>query len=546
MALRVVAEARIQNLGSRDWPTEELQAGVYVALRSGGQLKAERWELATPWVSALPVALAMAVQRIEPAGRDGIDGVEVCLNYRVRDIKLPRDEAALDDIHRGIRGLEIVRDGVTNRWSPTQMLAQNLDFDQALQRSAEERRLQAAVLRLPDTRLRTFEVFQFFVRPGSGVVLPMFRGNQLVATGEVTSASMKQAAAGMGGWLARQVQPDGRMVYRYLPSRGEEATGNNVLRQMMATVSLGRWAGNQDDGALRELQRRNLRYNFGKFYREEVALGLIEEGDEVKLGSTALAGLALVESPWRPEFAKEVAAILRLVRNQWLPHGEFRTYYRPSTKTGNVNFYPGEALVLWATLIERGERPDLLTNFMASFRHYRTWHLNPANRDPAFIPWHTQAYVAVWKQTKSEELRDFVFLMNDWLLNLQEWDEALYPDVRGRFFDPLKPEYGPPHASSTGVYLEGLADAFWLARETGDALRVERYRLAILRGVRNILQLQFADDVDLFYVSNRDKVAGAIRTTEYNNEIRVDNVQHNLMGFLKILGAFRAEDYAWP
>ena len=30
------------------------------------------------------------------------------------------------------------------------------------------------------------------------------------------------------------------------------------------------------------------------------------------------------------------------------------------------------------------------------------------------------------------------------------------------------------------------------------------------------------------------------------NEIRVDNVQHNLMAFLKILGAFRAEDYAWP
>ena len=43
-----------------------------------------------------------------------------------------------------------------------------------------------------------------------------------------------------GCW--RQVQADGRMVYKYFPSRGEESTGNNLIRQFMATLCLIRFA----------------------------------------------------------------------------------------------------------------------------------------------------------------------------------------------------------------------------------------------------------------------------------------------------------------
>ena len=58
--------------------------------------------------------------------------------------------------------------------------------------------------------------------------------------------------------------------------------------------------------------------------------------------------------------------------------------------------------------------------------------------------------------------------------------------------------------------------------------------IAILRGLREVLQLQFADDVDMFYLPPgfRKYVAGGIRTTEYDNVIRIDNVQHNLMAML--------------
>ncbi len=125
--------------------------------------------------------------------------------------------------------------------------------------------------------------------------------------------------------------------------------------------------------------------------------------------------------------------------------------------------------------------------------------------------------------------------MNDWLLPYQQWDQiSAFPDAQGRFYDPDKP-YGPPHASSTGVYLEGLIDAFRLARSIGDEHRARRYALIIRRGLRNVMQLQYSSLQECAALPNPEMTLGGVRTTEYNNVIRVDNVQHNLMAVLKIL-----------
>jgi hypothetical protein len=183
---------------------------------------------------------------------------------------------------------------------------------------------------------------------------------------------------------------------------------------------------------------------------------------------------------------------------------------------------------------------------MAAFKYYRDWHLKPANRNPAFIPWHTQAYYKIWRLTKDKGLQDFIFSMNDWLVDEMQQgpDDVEYRDTVGRFYNPKRP-YGPPHVSSTGVYLEGLIDVFEVAREIGDPIRAERYRKAIRLGLRSAMQLQFVDEVDMYYVPLhlRDRVKGGLRTTVYNNEIRCDNVQHNLMGILKILHGFAQQDY---
>jgi hypothetical protein len=142
----------------------------------------------------------------------------------------------------------------------------------------------------------------------------------------------------------------------------------------------------------------------------------------------------------------------------------------------------------------------------------------------------------------ADEMADFIFEMNDWLLPVQQWESAPHADCRGRFHDPHRP-FGPPHASSTGVYIEGLIDAFRLARELGENVRAERYRIAILRGLRSIAQLTFKDEWDMYYVARRDLLRGGVRSAEYDNSVRVDNVQHNLMAIMKIVATFRDEDF---
>lgn len=90
--------------------------------------------------------------------------------------------------------------------------------------------------------------------------------------------------------------------------------------------------------------------------------------------------------------------------------------------------------------------------------------------------------------------------------------------------------------------MEGLIDAYNLAVKVDDEARVRSYRRVIVRGLRSLMQLQFGDDI---YVIEPERVRGAVRTTVYDNEIRVDNVQHNLLAVLKILETFTPTDFSW-
>ena len=107
---------------------------------------------------------------------------------------------------------------------------------------------------------------------------------------------------------------------------------------------------------------------------------------------------------------------------------------------------------------------------------------------------------SLYALTRRRPFAEWVFEMNDWLLPMQQW-EGLAEDLRGRFYDPKRPEFGPPHASSTGVYCDGLADAAALARAVGDSARAVSYERAVARGMRSLRQLQFRDERDAFYVS---------------------------------------------
>jgi len=523
---------------------------VYAALRVGGEMVGSDWASELGTRDAVATAVAAAMEARDAAAVQPVDTVELCLSHSYQAITLdgPGQEL-LTNAHRGVLGIEFEYDGQNGRYSPTLMLANNWSFDAVIERFANANDLTVEEFERSDVRVRVFGCVQVLVTLGdSSHAVAMERGNTVVRMEDVTEETVGEMRDLLGGWLTGQVHDDGRMTYKYWPSRREESDANNMVRQWMATIALNRLAEQRgDDPAIYDLAARTIRYNLDHFYEEENGLGLILEFDgEVKLGAVALAALAIVTSHDREAFASEEAALRRTVDHLWQEDGSFRTFYRPADRNDNQNFYPGEALVFWAELYAESHDPALLDRIMTSFRYYRGWHLDEANRNPAFVPWHTQAYYLVWRETKEPELRAFIFEMNDWLLDMQQWETAVYPDMRGRFYDPTRPHFGVPHAASTGAYLEGLIDAFHLATETGDTGRAEDYRLAIRRGLRSVMQLQFADDVDLYYVQEPDAVLGGVRETVYDNEIRVDNVQHNLLAVLKAMEIFSSEDFTRP
>ncbi|MEN3974104.1 hypothetical protein [Emcibacter sp. SYSU 3D8] len=521
---------------------------VNVALVSKGRVVREAWMRDGTVLDALTAALTRFRSQMPADERADIDSIELFLGHSFRKVSPDEyDEQIFAAHHRGIRGLEIVHGDTTQLHSPLEVLRRNVTADRLVRDFAAAAKTDRAEI-LQKAGIRVFDGEQVLVRVGAapkGFLLE--RGNVYVKPQDVTADAVRGAVRLATGWLTANVGISGELPYGFRPSELKPLEGNNAIRQWMATIALERAAQPRLDPQIWELAERNLAFNMADTYRQEGTLGIITgPGDTVSLGAVALAGLALAESHAGGRYGAEQAALSATIDRLHTGSGAFRTYLRPASRTGNQNFYPGEALLYWATRYDKQPDPALLDRFMTSFRHYRQWYRD--QRNPAFIGWHTQADYRIWKHTSDSELRDFVFEMNDWLVGLQQWAiPTEYRDLMGRFYAPGA-GFGPPHASSTGIYLEGLVDAFRLARESGDPKRAELYRLAILRGLRDVLQLQFADEIDMFYVPPgfRKFVEGGIRTTGYDNVIRIDNVQHNLMAMLNVLQSFRPEDYKWP
>lgn len=468
--------------------------------------------------------------------------VEMLYSPEVRDLN-PTAKNQWNSL-RGKQAMEIRLAGKTTRWAATEMIARNLGFSHALNRHLVD--IQYKIDTQATIPVTLYQTRQWFCdnSPASNkhaTAIEMFRGNRVFDIETINSGSVLRCAQAMTRWLAAQVDESGAANYKYWPSRGAYASSNNAIRQWMATVCLGRAAQSFGSEPLATIAAKNLAYNLSTTYQTDGQKSYIWMNGSAKLGAAALATLAILESPQRKHYLNEEYALHSMIYSLGNADGSFDTFYIPRERKDNQNFYSGEALLFLVARYSISRNPKELKRIMAAFQYYRTWHLQ--NRNPAFVPWHTQAYFLLWKITKDEVLKDFIFEMNDWLLSMQQWESAEFTDMQGRFYDPARPYFGPPHASSTGVYLEGLIDAFAIAKELGDQARTESYRVAIVRGIRSLMQLQYKDAVDCFYVKHVNRVLGGVRTTVYDNTIRIDNVQHGLMALLKIINRFSAKDY---
>ena len=462
--------------------------------------------------------------------------VEICVATNFRPVKPKQFYRAFYNRIRGLVGIEIVFEEEIIRIAPTKMIASNLSFDRVLEKFLAEMNIEMDDF-VSIGKLYSISASQFLlIGKNEDEVQGLFRGSTVVAP---KSESIESRAAklinGIEQWMNANMSADGEIPYKYWPSRGTESPADNAIRRFLGSWTLARLGEYRKSSQIREAARLNLRYNLHRYFREiGEGRGAIVESTGAKLGASAVAGLAIMANNASEEFSQELEMLATGISSLVDAQLGFRTFFFPAERDGeNWNFYSGEALLFWAEAVRRGMTfaPSLESCkgvfLRCCARHYR-------KRNPAFIPWHTQACVLLFVETGHREFADFALEMSDWLLPMQQC-EGLQPDLCGRFYNPRHPEYGPPHAASTGAYLEGIADALALAKFLGEKTRTSAYQNVIRLGLRSLRQLQFRDRRDAFYISKPTRVLGALRTETYDNSIRVDSASHALSAALKIL-----------
>ena len=475
------------------------------------------------------------------------DIIEICIAGDFRPVALEQFSKVFFGRARGLVGMEIVLRGEVLRLAPTRMLAANLSFQRALEKFIEKRCTSADDF-AAEGSLRAFSARQILLPVGDEAgTTELFRGATLITpTPSIDESRTVRLTQGIGQWMIRNQSSDGALPYKYWPSRGEESPADNAIRRFLASLALARLGELRGSAEIREAARRNLRFNLGQYFQNiGEGRGAIVENTGAKLGAAAIAALAILESPAQREFLPELTMLAAGIESLVDEERGFRTFFFPPERDGdNWNFYSGEALLFWSEALRRGAKcAPPLDRCVAAFTRCRARHFQA--RNPAFVPWHTQACASLFAQTGRRPFGEFALEISDWLLPMQQWD-GLPSDLRGRFYDPLRPEFGPPHAASTGAYLEGLADAHSLARALGDTTRADAYARVICRGLRSLRQLQFRDERDAFYISKPRRVLGALRTEVYDNAVRIDSAGHALAAAIKILRPMEFGAHAAP
>ncbi len=533
---------------------------AYLVARKNGK------ELAHSWSTGSSAALAIeaAIEDLQSQlGNDWelADALEIFLATSSEAIDpLGQRQRLFANHTRGVLGLAIEYQGVRTLFSPTYSLTTNRRNERLVELYGVENELSEGVLR--SLKYWFLHGPQFLVQLGqTPTAKTMYRGNTLVPAENVVRSKVLLFADRMASWMWANLHKDGQMTYLYWPPLDKESSGQQtLLRQLNASLALVDIAAVSKNTEYRAQSASNIQYNLDHYYRTEGAYGLMEARGKVSLSSVAIMALAIVKHPDRLRWAKQELALRTTVASLWQKNGSFLSHFGQSSPSDKGDFYAGDALLLWAHLYTESPNETLLQRFMRSFHYYKNWHLAteaieyeddevdggpprpssrpiPNRRQPVFIPRHSQAYALVWQSTKDKQLLDFVFAMNDWLVEVQQWPEETLEisDTSGRFYAKER-GFGAPSSASTGQYVEALIAGYELALASFDGQRKGIYAQSIRRGLRYLMQLQYIDKVDMFFVLNPGRTMGGLRTAVYDNQIRCDNVQHALMATLKILG----------
>jgi hypothetical protein len=330
-------------------------------------------------------------------------------------------------------------------------------------------------------------------------------------------------------WLKNNFRDKGLWQYLYDPSNDQFSTRNNEIRQLMTSVLVAKYA--KKDSIFSVYHKKNLEFIFKFWYKENQGLGYVQYDGKSKLGGNAMLLRALVHSPEYDSYTTQAKKLALGIVSLMQEDGSFLPWFRaPAYEYDSdylLTFYSGEAILALLEYYEKSRDEIALSTALKAQNFYLQKYVDELEQNyyPAYVPWHSLSLSKLYELTSEKRYLEAILVLNDELLKIL--DKEQFP---GRFYSPEFPQYGTPHSSSDGVYTEGLIYAYEAARTLGNKNKAEEYYQA--------LQLASAHLIRVQYKSELAKIHGGIRINEEDTRIRLDNVQHTVDAFDKIIQVF--------
>ena len=312
-------------------------------------------------------------------------------------------------------------------------------------------------------------------------------------------------------------QNENFIYYQYNPFDKEHPRKSQKMREMGSLWSITKLAKFLDDKQYVQLGNKGFKYfeKTFKYDEENDFLYVNITPEKIKLGYNAFMILSLLdlEHPKKDYYMEKFA---NGIMYQQQKDGSLKTFFYIDRSTG-VDYYPGEALVSMMSLYEHTKEEKYLATVEKAFDYYTGYF--EENPNTAFVPWQSRAYFKLYQQTKNQEVADFVYKMNDYMIAQHNGQNNCS-------------NFNFSRGITTSVFMEGVNKAYDIAVELGDEEKAKCYANFIREGADFIIGLQISE-ADLAEKDLKLNALGGFLGSANSTSQRVDRNQHSVMALME-------------
>lgn len=335
----------------------------------------------------------------------------------------------------------------------------------------------------------------------------------------IPKVDYKKAISAAWEWFINN-QDEDFLAYEYDFKNKENPDSYHPLREMWALWSIWKLNNFLQDDRYKQLSERGIEY-FEKYFiydKENDFIYVDITPKKIKLWYSAFMILSLLESehPKKDEYLEKLWNWILFLQDDksW----KLRTYFYLWRNTW-IDYYPWEALIALMKLYNYTKEQKYIDAVRKAFPYYLYYFKN--NKNTAFVPWQSRAYYELYQIDPYDDISNFVFEMNDYMLSKNN------PQLECSNFDFKE-------WITTAVFMEWVLQAYKLAIELNEKEKANCYKNFIIEGSFYISKLQILDTDDV-------KAYWWFKWSNKSNNMRVDRNQHASMSLIEAhdLGLFK-------